>query len=234
MAGTIIMDFDDVLVNFAPKAFGLIRSNWRIFSRWFVDSGPLTEGEIYGRKAFSFVDFLLKKEFIQLSKKEYTILLLMINAEMSRHVFTDTFYDDLEPTRFAQKTLMNDMYINNSTIRKVYILSRNMTPGQGKSKERFIKRYFSNEKIEYIEIGPNQNKADAIKDRGIDWNLFVDDELKNIRNVVEAEGNLERKEILIPEYGYNKMDISLKMLINGKGGIYTYYDPFKNIEISAK
>ena len=234
MAGIIIMDFDDVLVNSSTKAFSLIRSNWRVFNRWFVDSGPLSEEEIYARKAFSFNDFLLKKEFINLTPKEYTALHLLIDAELGKRVFNGTLYDDLEPTKLARKTLMNEMYIGSSNIKKVYILSRNMTEAQHQSKLRFIKKYFSNEKIEYIDVKYNENKADVIKHNKVDWNLVIDDELKNIRDIVEAEENMTRKEILIPQYGYNKMDITLKMLINGKGGIYTYYDPFKEFEISVK
>lgn len=229
------MDFDDVLVNLSAEVFSRIRSNWRVFNRWFVDSGPLSAKEINDRKIFMFSEFLLKKEFLNITPKEYTALQIMINSEIKKRIFSDIrLYDSLEPTLFAKKTLLNEMFIGSDVIKKVFIVSRNITPEQRQSKENFIKKYFNNEKIEFIDVRADEDKSDAITEHGIDWNLFVDDELRNIRNIAEKTSSLDSKEFLIPKYGYNKLDKSLQLLIEGKGGAFTYYDPYKSFEFSLK
>ena len=227
MAGNIIMDFDDVLVDLSSKVFDGIRSNWKVFNRWFVDSGPLHPRDIYERKTFQMSEWLLKKEFMNLTSKEYLALQLTILGEMKRRIFTKSLYDGLEPTELAKRTILNPLYIDNSIIHHVYILSRNITEEQAESKEAFIKKHFTHSKVSYIPIKEDESKAKVILDNDINWSLFIDDELRNIRDVAEKEKSLNKKEFLIPKMGYNKFDRILELLIIGKGGAYTYYDPLK-------
>lgn len=232
MPGNIIMDCDDVLVDLSTKVFDEIRANWKVFNRWFVDSGPLTVNDIQTRKAYQMSEWLLKKDFIDMTSKEYLALQLTIINEMKARIFNKDLYRTLEPTEFAKRTLMNPIYINSNTVKNVYILSRNITEKQSESKEKFIAKYFNNSKIHYIPVKFNESKADVIHNNNISWDLFVDDELPNIRDFAEKEETLKKKEFLIPKMGYNKMDKLLELLIIGKGGVFTYYDPLKFSETS--
>lgn len=137
----------------------------------------------------------------------------------------------MTPTFFAQRTLMNPLFINDQKVEKVYIISRNVSEIQSKSKEDFIKRYFNHPKIEYISVDHKKSKGEMLKELEIDWNVFIDDELPNIRDVAEKFENLEKKEFIVPKYGYNKnMSKDLRFLIEARGGIITYFDPFKKEE----
>jgi hypothetical protein len=222
------MDFDDVLVNLSSAMYNNIRDNWRKYHQWFVDLGPLTEKEVQSRKYFIMNDWLIQKKYIDETPESYTATQVRINYEIKNDFFNTAIYDDLKPTRFAERTLLNPLFIDSNNIKKVYILSRCVSEAQRKSKENFVKKYFNHPKIEYINVGANENKGQALMNRNINWNLFIDDELPNIRNVAEVFHNkLRGKEFLIPKFGYNVMPEDLRLIIEGNGGIITYYDPYK-------
>jgi hypothetical protein len=122
---------------------------------------------------------------------------------------------------------MNPLYINSEEIKKIFILTRYFSEEQLEGKRKFIKKYFNNPKIELIPVEKDEKKSEKIKNLGIDWDLFVDDEIKNIQDFVE-NFDIKKKEFLIPRYGYNKMPLSLSVSIHEKEGSFTYYDaPFK-------
>ena len=54
----------------------------------------------------------------------------------------------------------------------------------------------------------------------------IENELIDIRDLAE-NFDLDRKEFLIPHYGYNHIDPYLKTLIEGKGGILNYLEIVK-------
>ena len=68
-----------------------------------------------------------------------------------------------------------------------------------------------------------KKKSDILKQKKIKWNLFVDDELKNIADFAENL-DLGGKEFLIPALGYNEIGLALDILIKEKGGVCNYYD----------
>ena len=88
MPGVMLFEFDDILTDTSYKVFSDIRKHWRIFNRWFVDSGPLTMNEVDSRKVFAMNEWLMKKEAIQMNSKEYLSLQLMIRSEMNKTVFS--------------------------------------------------------------------------------------------------------------------------------------------------
>ena len=227
MPGVMLFEFDDILTNTSYKVFSDIRKHWRIFNRWFVDSGPLTMSDVDSRKVFAMNEWLMKKEAIQMNSKEYLSLQLMIMSEMNKTVFSDYhFYDDMAPSKFAESTLMNKMYVDNDNIKDIFIISRNHTDAQDTSKRNFVKRYFNHPKIHYLPVKFDERKSHIIKSNGIPWNMCIENELIDIRDLAE-NFDLDRKEFLIPHYGYNHIDPYLKTLIEGKGGILNYLEIMK-------
>lgn len=225
------MDMDDVLVNFSEVMYGYIRKHWKDYSRFFVDLGPLTYKEIQQRSQFEINKFLLRADLIN-TEEDIEKMTKLLRKDLAKTFFQTDIYSETKLTNFAKRTIMNSYFINNKTIEKVYILSRNMTLEQSKSKKAFVEKYFKHPKIEYVDLG-NKNKGEWLKNNNINWSLFVDDELKNIISVVgnySDDGMLNHKEILIPEYGYNKFEneyANLKEAIEGLGGIVSRYDEFK-------
>lgn len=219
-----IVDCDDVLVNFSSLLYSYIRSNWRKYSRWFADFGELTDTELQNRQFYQLIEWMIQKKYINLTSKQYTSLVKVILADFEKNFFSTDVYRDCVPTKFADRTIRNQAFIDSNSVEKVIILSRNVTDEQSRSKERFLKKYFDHPKIEYINVGLHEKKSDALKRHGITQiQCFIDDELTNITDIATSFP-LQDAEFIMPRFGYNKVDPSLEILIKGKGATLTYYD----------
>jgi len=219
-----IIDCDDVLVDFSSEMYSYIRSNWRKYSRWFSDLGELTPEEIQARRFFNMTEWLIQKKYTALTSKQYTTLARLIFSDMEKHFFTTDIYHGSVPTKFADSTVRNQAFIESSNVEKVIIISRNITDEQEESKRRFLKKYFDHPKIEYLMVGRDEKKSDALRRYGISSvQCFIDDELVNV-NDIATSFDLHEAEIIMPRYGYNQVDPALDLLIRGKGGSLTYYD----------
>lgn len=209
--------------------YNCIRENWRIFKKYFWDPGNLTNKEVQARDRYYINEWLINSKFINLTSKQYSALSLEIWALFVKIFFEkDNIYDELTPSKFAERTIMNPLFIEDQSVKQVLILSRNITKSQEESKLRFIKKYFNHPKISYLNVEQGQSKADVLIKNNLSFDVFVDDELPNIRDMAEKfKDNLEKKEFIIPEYGYNKvLPKELRFLIEAKGGSVTFYDPF--------
>ena len=218
------MDMDDVLVDISPSLYSTIRKKWLKYNKWFADLGPLTDIEVYSRPFFYVNEWLIKSVAKGLPPAAYTDLQIAINKELVKDFFSVDFYKTLSPTTLAKRTLMNKFYIDSPEVTKVYIITKYVDDAMIQYKKNFIEKYFKSNKIEVLLVPKGESKADLIKEKGIEWNLLIDDELSNIKDFSE-KFNLTDKEFLLPRYGYNKMPAYLSILIKGKGGAFTYYDP---------
>lgn len=227
--GVYVYDFDDVLINLSILMYQNIRENWRIYKKYFWDPGELTTKEVQERRLFHMNEWLIHKKFSNLSSEEYSGVSLKIWETFIKTFFNKPgIYDNSEPTKFAKRTIMNPAFIESPNVSEVIILSRNVTEIQNKSKMQFISKYFNHPKIKTITVKKHESKAEALIENNINFNVFVDDELPNIRDVAETfRDNLNGKNFIIPRYGYNEnIPKELKFLIEDKGGTVTYYNPF--------
>jgi hypothetical protein len=222
LSGVFIFDMDEVLVDIGEEMYTSIRHNWRKYNMWFKDLGPMTYDQILARPDFHINKWLLKDEYKNLPQEKRKALTDKIYYFLDRDFFSKDFYSKLKPTEFARKTLMNPVFMDHARVKKVYIVTRSTSPEMVENKKRFIARHFKHPKVESVFVGIEENKSDAVKALGVNWNIFVDDELRNIRDFAE-NFDLKGKEFLIPATGYNVMPPLLDALIRGKGGTYTYF-----------
>lgn len=224
----MVVDFDDILYEMSPLLYSTIRKNWRFYRKFFKDFGSLSSHLVYKRNEFYMNKWLLKDEIKEIATEEE---LSEIHSRIFQRFLDDFFSKDIyslaPPTIFASKTLCNTFFLENSNLKKIVIISRNVHPEQGVSKKKFIEQYFNHPKIEYHTVdGHSESKSDIIKKFAPDWGLFIDDEIKNIRDVAE-NCDINGKEFMIPKFGYNQLPGELSILIKEKGGTVTYYDPEK-------
>lgn len=115
-----------------------------------------------------------------------------------------TFYDDLAPLPYARALLgMAGML---ETIHVVTSCGETVDDPVNNSKKRFLARLFSEfppeVEVKFHLLPSSIKKGQYMKDKGITFNTFVDDHVKNIINVIECiEGT--KPEILMPVYGWN-------------------------------
>ena len=217
----IVFDFDDILVYQAYDLYLLIRRSWNKYSRYFKDFGMLKKKDVYARSEFDFIEWLLKDE-IKSDPLKNTVSRNVLSKMFKDELFSKNIYKSIEISEFCQKTLMNKAFMENIDVEKIYILTRNVTPEMESYKKDFINKNFKfkKDKIEMISVLENEKKSDVMKK--LDWDLFVDDDIRNIRDVAE-NCNIENKEFMIPEYGYNQMPPELSILIYEKGSTFSYF-----------
>jgi len=228
--GVYVFDFDDVLVDLSRLMYSNIRENWRVYKKYFWNPGELTTEQIHDREFFFMNEWLIQKKFIELTSEEYAALSIKIRSLFTSTMFNQPdIYGNSVPMEFAKKTLQNPLFLDSPNVSQVVILTRNVSDAQAESKERFIKKYFNHPKIKIITVRRGESKGQALLENNINFNVFVDDELPNIREVAELfRDNLNEKEFIIPKYGYNKnFPKELRFLIEENGGRITYFDPFK-------
>lgn len=223
LSGNFIFDMDEVLVDISPEMYRLIRMHWYKYNRWFKDLGPLTDDQVESRKEFKLTNWLLKDDIKNWSKKRLKHAKNLLWKYMEQDVFSVNFYDYLEPTEFAKRTLMNKSFMDHVRVNKVYILSGCVNEEMVENKRKFIRKWFPHSKIEFLPVLYGQKKSDVVKEKNISWNIFIDDEIKNIRDFIENL-NIEGKEFLIPYFGYNDMPPILDLLIREKGAVFNYYE----------
>jgi hypothetical protein len=172
------------------------------------------------RPLFYMDKWLMRDEFLGDNHKKTRD---MVRSYLIKNFFNTDFYSLLKPTKFAQKTIMNKVFMDHSRVKKVYILTKTLSDEMSKNKVKFIEKWFNHPKVELVLVNHNENKSEILKKSSISWNIFVDDDLKNITDFVQNI-DITGKEFLIPKTGYNKMPLALDILIREKGGVCTYYD----------
>lgn len=200
--GNMVIGLDEILVNTVSYSYNIIRNNWDKYGMIFKDFGDLSEEDLLSRTDRSLDAWLLKDELAKVMEEDKDLhkamLLLLIED-----IYSEDIYSELYPTMFSKKVL-SDSILANENVTKVYIVENYYTDFMKECQERFINRYFNHEKIEYILLPLDINKADYIAEN-LTWNLLVDDNLENIYRILENKKTIcENKEFLIPDNGYNQ------------------------------
>ena len=226
---TMVIVLDGVLVNTEVYAYSKFRSNWDIYGEIFKDVGVLKEEKILDRTEKYLDKWLLKDELKELYDKDDEV-----KEELSRVMFntiySENMYDDLVPTSIGRKILMGG-FIENKKIKNIHIIDQCVNEQDRMNKMEFISKYFDNDKIN-VTIIPN---SDSISDylSKISWRIFVCDDLDIIYDIVKNPNlELENKEFLIPEKGYNRdIDPVVFALIALSGGSIVHYGDTKSSNI---
>ena len=222
--GNLVFDMDEVLFNISPYMYKKVRLNWHEFFPYLRNLGPLPDKDILNRPNFLMTDWLLKDR-LNIHEELYSAMKKVVDNVVYDLCFTEDMYDHIPPTPLARETLMNKKFMENPSIKSVTILTRYPTqhPEMLEAKKKIISKYFNHHKIHLLPLTSGQKKSDVLKKAGINWSLFIDDEIRNIKDLAE-NFDLNRREFMIPKMGYNTMPPELKVLIQEKGGTVSFYD----------
>lgn len=217
----IVSDFDDVLCYMTPKWFDKIMQNREIFENHLnlpKKYNKVMSNNILLRDEFYFDGFLFKKD-VKFSDEE---IIDIKNKMYELYVNDRNFYDDLLPSAMGRSL---SLALGQSMVEKLYVVTRS-SPNHHQTKETFIHRLFANnmDKVEivYIDIDRNEKKSDFIKNLPrVD--MLLEDELKNIYDILENCNNVKNMDIYIPSCGYNKPTSKLRELVDKNQNTLTYY-----------
>jgi hypothetical protein len=197
---TIVSDCDEVLTNISPLWSLLIHKN----ANYFKDYFNLIENFDYDK---NYSTILLRDKFYlnEFFRKEDLQLTESQEKELFEKFFSlydnDKFYKFCKPTKmcYSLRELAITNYVN-----KLYIVSRT-TDGTEKGKKEFIEKTFKglSSKVEFVPVPMNGKKSDILNDIN-NVNVFLDDELKNVHDIMDNCPNINNMDIYIPKLGYNK------------------------------
>lgn len=188
----VISDMDEVLTYISPVWYSKIRENWSIFEPYFKNLGDLNKDSILDREEY-YLNKWLKKENVE--KIPSDILEKYLGLYMN-----GDFYKDCKPSKFG---IGLGLLCLNNTIEKMYILSHTI-PGTEESKRAFFEEYYKHTKTELVMLPPNISKHQWINDNKIDYDLFIDDRVDIIRDVI-LHTKSDFRDFYVPEFGYNKI-----------------------------
>jgi hypothetical protein len=174
-----------------------VSNNDEDMKRTFINWGNLSDREILERPEY-YLDKWLDIGVNQNTKPRLTKSTFM---KFMKLYLNDNFYDDLKLTPFGEAL---KFYLNNNFVDKVTILTHTFNENL-ESKKNFLLTHFNNEKVSIEFIGHNIKKHKFINDNKIEYDLFVDDRLDTVLEVIENT-NSDNKEFLMPEMGYNKIN----------------------------
>ena len=223
--GIYLISFDDILVDTSKLMYSKIRENWRIFSQYFSDIGDLTYQQIQERQLFDLSEWLIQKRYINLTSGQYSALQIIIN-KLLIDLCSNEIYNNVKPSLFAENSVMKPLFINSSFIDKVYIIVKYKSKIELEAKKAFIKKYFTSNNIEIIELFIGDSLGKYLVDNDIDFDAFVFNEINDLRDVIESNQNLSEKEFIRPNYGYNKIPQELQYLLDIRENTVTELNQF--------
>jgi predicted AlkP superfamily phosphohydrolase/phosphomutase len=224
----IVVDCDEVLTNISPLWVQKIHDNREKFEKYFnlFNSFDHKNEEDY-EKVLSRSEFYLNKWLM----KEGLILTKEEEKKLFKEFFdlydNDDFYMECEPTKMCEGIYKLSLQ---SFVDKIFVVTRT-TEGNKKSKERFINAYLNSPKVEIIYVGSNEKKSDYIKKLS-NVKMVVEDELKNIHDIIDNCKNLEYCDIYVPYTGYNQPDADLFEKADENKFKLLYYPIFRKTIIS--
>jgi len=209
----LVTDFDDTLALTAIKHFHLVQNSKNVETyKKYMNINQTSQRFFYSRTEYYTSKWLKRPEVDEIPKE--------IANEITDLFNLPDFYDDVKPTKFA---IALKEYLKQPYCEKIYVISHCLSDTAADAKIKWLVDFYKDcnpEKIEFIPT-TDTRKSIPIMERGIKWDIFADDRLECIYDMVlygQGFGN----EILIPEFGYNKPTERFSNLVE-KFNLQTFY-----------
>jgi hypothetical protein len=187
-------DVDEVIVHISPK--------WMRMAIGFLNDPKLNEFYKTNYGSFDKVILGRKMDYIQQwLKEDFNISQEKIDVIDKMYFENPTFYDDLEPTYFA-KSLMFLMDVKKLHHITFITQNRKADDVMNPSKQKFLNKHFGKYDVRIVEVF-EKRKSEVINELG-PFDVFVDDSIKNVADVVAFVKPGMLREIIIPSLGFNQ------------------------------
>lgn len=189
----IVCDVDEVIFNIAPKWVKKMIHNEKLFTR-IRNLKPIIEYNNSEERLIKCVN----------ERDEYNLLewlqLPKISHGLAMSLYRDdpNFYKDLEITKFGLNLKANP------TSRRIVFVSHVLGGLADDSKREMLDYYFNGCNYSYYPVYRGFNKSDKIMEVCPDFDVFVDDNVGNMLDVMQKCGKPGMK-FIYPALGYNAL-----------------------------
>jgi len=186
----IATDMDEVLTLISPLWTYLLLENKTHFSEYMDLDFDYSMMHVLNRDEYYLNNWLSNGK--ELPEEVFDLFLGLYKDN-------DKFYSNCRITNFGM-TLK--ILLDRGEIEHIYIVTK-VIEGTEDYKKRWVAKYLGTENITFISVDGDTKKSEAINELGIEYDLFIDDCLDNIYDVLKNT-NSYNKSFFIPKYGYNK------------------------------
>ena len=186
----IISDMDEVLTMISPLWTYLIKTNEHIFGEYFDLDFDYSIETVLNRDTYYLNQWLLKNN-VELPNDVY-------NEFLSLYTDTPDFYPKCRLTNMGQ-TLK--VLLDRGEIERIYVITK-VIKGTEEYKQEWVAKHLGITNVTFISVYGG-NKSEVINEMNIDYDIFIDDHLDNIEDVLENTDSFD-KSFFIPNYGYNR------------------------------
>lgn len=215
VGGTIIVEFEDVLFDTYKSELRYIQSRFTEFSA-FMDYG---EGYDLDRRQHK--DPIL--DLVKTEDKSKFFNLIAINKRMAEfHESKDSYAQYLNMTNFGNHFFSSAGIIGTSRIDDIIVLYTYATEKEREVKESIWKDLNFDEKFKLVGLRGQVSVPGYLKKNS--WNLFVSSSRNVIKALIEdKEFNIEKREFMVLNRPYSKLDVAEETLIEEKGATINYF-----------
>lgn len=210
-----VVTFDDVVVHSSYILYKFLCNNFVFFSRYLNIFKLKTKKEIYERDEKDLIKYLMSKSILE-NKEAYSQDLMF--STLYINILNDFYkrkniYDPREITPLMKNGLLNPIFSENSGIKEINFIVKYRTNEEKEDKINLLRSLFhDNQKIKIIPIHYKTDYFDEVKK--INWDVIITDDVDLIEKT--AAGNIDHKEYILAQYGYNKPKPELVELIKQK------------------
>ena len=218
MKRNIVIEFDDIFCDVSFALYNTMLKNISSFSYYMKEPTKLmTAQEFNNRNERNVLKYVARD-------KLNNVDILRLHMIAKKKFFETNYCNSLLPNNFILK-LLNKNFLNSKNVEKAYVLIYYSTEESKNTKVKFINKYFKHNKLELIFINLKDKTKELIKTlSAIEWKLLITENTNTIKLVSEDKSfNIEKKEFLLKETGYNEIPLALRKLIELKDCSLTFY-----------
>lgn len=212
---TIIITLEDVLFETSQSELNFIRENYFPYFCTTIIQIPAWLKASERPYKYDIVDTL--------ARDNDPGRIELANAALESTYFKKekVFNNFLQETKLSEKIRTGTNFLTSSVIKNIVILYNAKNEEQERIYQNILKNYYKDSKFVFINM---YNKDILTYLKTTSWNLLITDLKDLVVSCTECkELNLERKEFLMPDYNYTKLEEKTKVLIDERGGVLNYY-----------
>jgi len=208
----IVADMDEVIVNIVPLWVYTAIVNKPMLEEYFDLDINYSPEMVLQRETYLIQEWLKRKDVGEVPKS----IMAIFN---SLYCKDKNFYAKCPPTPMAMGLRES---LNHDVLEKLYIVTHCFEGTEEWKRDWLINFFGTDDRIVFVPVPLSEKKSDAFKELEIEYDVFIDDSLKNIKDVMENTNSFD-KEFMIPKLGYNKRTEELTNLAKDYFAQVIYY-----------
>lgn len=229
----IFMDFDDIIFNLSYAYYEYLAQNALDFGKYIDFINLKSKHDVDNRYYRDLLQWLIDQNKLKsLPIKDISNIYVDLTMKIDSAFHTKNtsigrkLIDDMTPTEFANKILLNSAIMESPSITKIYVMIEDddglFAHGVFNDKKNLITKFFKKDKITVLPYKADSQEKSIEKLSGLD-NVVITDNLVLMEALAVSADDSIKYEFILPSRKYCKANSTFKTLIAEKGYTISYY-----------